>query len=96
MKLVSWNALCMYILLVKNGASGHGMLCLCTCKMFHISCTNWSHTVIHLYMYIHVIIPLTQDGGTPLYIASQNGHSDVVNILTRNGADVNLACDVWS
>ena len=40
---------------------------------------------------LHVTIPLTQDGTTPLYIASQNGHSDVVNILLRNGADINLA-----
>ena len=33
---------------------------------------------------------LTQNGATPLYVASQNGHSDVVNILIRNGADINL------
>ena len=40
------------------------------------------------------IIPLTQDGITPLYAASLKGHSDVVNILTRNGADINLASKV--
>ena len=33
--------------------------------------------------------PLTQTGMTPLYIASQNGHSDIVNTLIRNGADIN-------
>ena len=38
--------------------------------------------------------PLAQDGATPLFIASQNGHSDVVNILIRNGADVNMAANV--
>ena len=37
---------------------------------------------------------LSQDGATPLIIASQKGHSDVVNILLRSGADVNLACNV--
>ena len=38
--------------------------------------------------YMH--FPLTQDGVTPLFNASQKGHSDVVNILIRNGADVNM------
>ena len=46
--------------------------------------------VIGIYMHF----PLTQDGGTPLFIASQNGHSDVVNTLIRNGADVNLSWKV--
>ena len=42
-------------------------------------------------------IPLTQTYATPLFIASQNGHSNVVNILIRNGADINLACQVmWT
>ena len=39
-------------------------------------------------------ITLTQTGATPLMIASQNGHSDVVNILLRYGADVNLTFEV--
>ena len=30
-----------------------------------------------------------QDGLSPLYAASQNGHTDVVDILLRKGADVN-------
>ena len=34
--------------------------------------------------------PFTQDGTTPLIIASQNGYSDIVNILIRNGASVNM------
>ena len=38
--------------------------------------------------------PLTQDGATPLFIASERGHSDVVNILIRNGADVNKSMEV--
>ena len=40
------------------------------------------------------LIPATQDGETPLYIASQNGHSDVVNMLIKNGADINLTFKV--
>ena len=42
-----------------------------------------------------IFVPLTQNGGTALFIACQEGHSDVVNILIRNGADVNLACQVY-
>ena len=43
---------------------------------------------------IYMHFPLTQNGSTPLYIASENGHSDVVNILIGNGADVNLVEEV--
>ena len=35
------------------------------------------------------LIPLTQDGATPLYVASQEGQSDIVSTLIRNGADIN-------
>ena len=40
------------------------------------------------------VIPLTQGGTTPLYIASEQGWSDVVNTLIRNGATINLAKNV--
>jgi hypothetical protein len=33
----------------------------------------------------------TDNGTTPLYIAAQNGHSDVVRMLVDTGADVNQA-----
>ena len=42
---------------------------------------------------IHIVydgLLMTQDGTTPLFMASQNGHIDVVSILLRNNADVNL------
>ena len=32
-----------------------------------------------------------QDGFSPLYFASQEGHTDVVDILVKAGADVNQA-----
>ena len=32
-----------------------------------------------------------QDGLSPLYVASQEGHSDVVDILLEAGADVHQA-----
>ena len=58
------------------------------------------HVAVHVHialghLYNHANIPLTQDGATPLFIASQNGHSDVVNILIKNGADINLARNVY-
>ena len=37
---------------------------------------------------------LPQDGTTPLYIASEKGHSDVVNILIRSGAGVDKPANV--
>ena len=44
--------------------------------------------MITVHSSLHVIIPLIQDGATPLFVASEQGHSDVVNILIRNGADI--------
>ena len=32
----------------------------------------------------------SQNGPTPLYVASQNGHSQVAELLLSKGADVNL------
>ena len=34
---------------------------------------------------------VVQDGATPLFMASQNGHTNVVDVLLRHGADPNLA-----
>ena len=45
---------------------------------------------IYIYIYIHfymLLFPLTQDSTAPLFVACQNGHSGVVNMLIRNGAD---------
>ena len=46
-------------------------------------------------VHVHSVIFFTvQDGASPLYVASQEGHSEVVEILLRNGADPNLAWTV--
>ena len=45
--------------------------------------------------FISIIInSLTQDGITPLFMASQKGHTDIVNILIDNNASVNMARNV--
>ena len=36
-----------------------------------------------------------QGGRSPLYMASQEGHIEVVDILLKCGADPNLAWTVW-
>ena len=33
----------------------------------------------------------SQDGVSPVYAASQEGHTDVVDILVKAGADINQA-----
>ena len=33
----------------------------------------------------------TQDGASPVYAASQNGHTEVVDLLVQAGADIHLA-----
>ena len=33
----------------------------------------------------------TQNGGSPVYVASQNDHTEVVDLLVQAGADIHLA-----
>ena len=40
------------------------------------------------------MICLVQDGVTPLFFASQEGHSDVVNLLISHGANVDKSREV--
>ena len=42
------------------------------------------------YIYIDVCMLPSQNGATPLYIASLNGHSQVAELLLSKGANVNL------
>ena len=37
---------------------------------------------------------MMQDGGTPLYISSQNGHGGVVEVLIKNSANIEAATPV--
>ena len=53
-----------------------------------LCCT--AHPISGNHSNVSDIFYLPQDGATPLFIASQNGHSDVVNILIRSGAGVDV------
>ena len=46
----------------------------------------------HMYMYMLTMYLFTflQDGITPLFMASQEGRTSVVDVLLRHGADPNL------
>ena len=45
----------------------------------------------HMYMLTMYLFTFLQDFATPLFMASQNGHKNVVDVLLRHGADPNLA-----
>ena len=45
---------------------------------------------------MHNVLSCLQDGASPLFIASQGGHCDVVDILLKNGANINQAMQVWN
>ena len=48
-----------------------------------------------MYVITHFLsILYIQDGATPLYMASQDGHTTTVDVLLRNGADPNIATNV--
>ena len=44
-------------------------------------------------MFTGLYTPL-QNGSSPLFIASQEGHSEVVDVLVKNGADINQPMNV--
>ena len=68
--------------------------------------TSRKHKTQHVHMSITIIITMggvrehvmksvtsftVQNGYSPLFVASQNGHADVVDLLVKAGADVHLA-----
>ena len=48
---------------------------------------------IFFYSYIYIYIYI-QDGWTALIYAAWKGHSDIVEILLRNKADINIRANV--
>ena len=63
------------------------VICKCTCfiiLLFHLECVNSQKGSINFLIFV-------QDGFSPLYVASQYGHNLVVDILLKNGANVDQA-----
>ena len=56
-------------------------------------CTIMSHLTFSCISLCHSFSS-TQNGGTPLYVACQNGHTQTVDVLLRNGANPNLTLTV--
>ena len=45
----------------------------------------------HKYLFPVSYFTCVQDGLSPVYVASQNGHTEVVDLLFQAGADIHLA-----
>ena len=56
---------------------------------------NYIFCVLNFVM-ISISLVFMQDGSTPLYLASQEGHTDVVSVLIDRGATVNFPNQVYS
>ena len=55
---------------------------------------GWRYIWVHVYSSPPPPCTCTQNGASPLYAASQEGHTEVVDTLLENGADPNLATTV--
>ena len=63
------------------------------CSLLISLCTIMSHLTFSCISLCHSF-SYTQNGFTPLYLGSQNGHKQTVEVLLKNGANVNLTITV--
>ena len=68
----------------------HIFMCVHIWIVYHVRCG------VHVHVYM-IVSSTTQDGLSPLYVASQVGHTDIVDLfLLQRVADPNQACTVCS
>ena len=57
--------------------------------------THTPHSFIHTHTHVHTHTHThTKDGASPLYLASQEGHDGIVEMLLQAGATVDLQTKV--
>ena len=64
------------------------------CVVLCMFCLNFRHIESVLIVFHTLTIFCccqTQDGFSPVYLASQKGHTEVVDLLVQAGADIHLA-----
>ena len=67
------------------------------CSLPSLSIYNYVTRIFWLVMFSNILLLslfFSQDGVTPLLMASQNGHTTTVSVLIRSGADPNIADQV--
>ena len=63
-------------------------------RLFISMLENPVNAIFMLLILIEHLSSTLQDGFTALYVASSEGHTSIVDVLLRNGADPNLAVTV--
>jgi len=60
------------------------------------SCWHYCEPIATANILYNVVFFTAQNGISPLYVASQEGQTEVVDSLLKNGADPNHTTTVWN
>ncbi len=92
---------CTYVMYVYTRLMSLTLYLRILSKLIHDDDTDPHHhhvcpcCVVNVVLLI-IVLSSSQDNKTALILASENGHSDVVNTLIAHGADVNVKDVVWT
>ena len=65
--------------------------CVIVLCMFSLNFRHIESVVIVFHIQTIFCCCHTQDGVSPVYVASKNGHTEIVDLLVQAGADIHLA-----